>query len=101
MCRGVGKAGAVTIEDLIRAVVREELAKAKPANDSNEHLTVATYAARLSISERTVRDAIRESRLEHVRIGRSVRIPAGAKIERKVDEATKRARLALLGSVRR
>lgn len=93
----------VTIEDLIRSIVRDELAKTKPANDdqTGEHLTVAAFARRLSISERTVRDAIRERRLEHVRIGRSVRIPAVARIEPRVDEATKRARLTLLGSGRR
>jgi excisionase family DNA binding protein len=88
------------LRELVRQVVREELAQARPANDG-DHLTVAAYAARLSISERTVRDAIREGRLEHARIGRAVRIPAAAKIAPRVDAATQRARLALLGSGRR
>jgi excisionase family DNA binding protein len=85
------------LEQRIREIVREELAKAKPANDDGDHLTVATYAARLAVSERTVRDAIRDGRLEHVRIGRAVRIPAAAKISPRVEAATARARLALLG----
>lgn len=86
------------LEQLIRQIVRDELAKATPAaNDQAEYLTVAAYAARLSVSERTVRDAIRDGRLEHVRIGRSVRIPAGAQIQPRIEAATARARLALLG----
>lgn len=89
------------IETIVRQIVRDELAKAKPANDEPGHLTVAAYAARLSISERTVRDAIKDGRLEHVRIGRAVRIPAIARIEPRTDLATKRARLALLGSGKR
>jgi excisionase family DNA binding protein len=89
------------LEAMIRAIVRDELAKAKPPANDGEHLTVAAYAARLSISERTVRDAIRDGRLDHARIGRAVRIPAGAKIAPRVDAVTQRARLALLGSGRR
>ncbi len=32
------------LERIIRALVRDELAKVKPANDTPEHLTVAEYA---------------------------------------------------------
>lgn len=92
------------LEDLIRKIVRDELAKAaKPANDEHERLTVAEYARRWSISTSTVRAAIREGRLQHSRVGRAVRIPAGARIGRSaVDEATERARLVLMhgGKVR-
>lgn len=85
-----------SLRAFIAAAVRDELAKARPANDV-DHLTVAAYARRYSISERTVRDAIRDQRLEHVRIGRSVRIPAQAQISARVDVVTGRARLKLLG----
>lgn len=85
------------LEQLVERVVRKVLAE-KPANDATPELvTVAAYASRLSVSERTVRDAIRDGRLEHVRIGRAVRIPAAAKISPRVEAATARARLALLG----
>lgn len=86
--------------ELVVEVVREELAKlhAKPAND--QALTVAEYARRYSISERTVRDAIRDGRLDHLRIGRAVRIPTDAKIGPRVDAVTARARLVLMGGKR-
>lgn len=83
-----------SLRAFVASVVRDELAKAKPANDA--HLTVAQYAQRYSISERTVRDAIRDRRLEHVRIGRSVRVPASAQIAPRIDEVTQRARLMLM-----
>lgn len=88
------------LDAIIRAIVRDELAKReiKPAND--EHLTVAEYARRWSLSERTVRDAIRDGRLAHQRIGRAVRVPASAKIEPRIDACTARARLTLIGSKR-
>lgn len=84
-----------TIRALVTSIVRDELAKQQPANDGA--ITVAAYARRYAISERTVRDAIREGRLDHVRIGRAVRIPAEARIEPRVDGKTARARLVLLG----
>jgi excisionase family DNA binding protein len=87
------------LQPLVAKLVADELAKQRPANDG-EHLTVAAYARRYSISERTVRDAIREGRLEHQRIGRAVRVPVGAKIEPRIDAATQRARLVLLGGKR-
>jgi len=87
------------LESLIRSIVRDELAKVKPANDDDrEFVTVAEYARRWSISQSTVRDACREKRLEHERVGRAVRIPAVAKIVReKADEVEARARLVLMG----
>lgn len=89
------------LEDIIRRIVRDELgALKKPANDAPEAITVAEYARRYSISESTVRIAIREKRLEHVRIGRAVRVPSGARISPAVRDATDRARLRLLGGGR-
>lgn len=93
----------IDLEQLIRDAVKRELDRrgihAKPANDA-EAITVAAYAQRYSISERTVRDAIRDGRLEHVRIGRAVRIPSKARITERVDAETSRARLVLLGGKR-
>lgn len=66
------------LKAIIREVVREELAAAKPAEP--EHVTVASYAARHSMGVSTVRQAIREHRLPSIKIGRAVRIPAGAAI---------------------
>lgn len=89
------------IEALIRSIVRDELAKARPANDGSRYVTVAEYARSHSISASTVRDAIRDGRLDSIRIGRAVRVPAGAEIAAEVvDEATERARLTLLRSGR-
>lgn len=86
------------LEDIIRRIVRDELgAQKKPANDVVENITVAEYARRNSISESTIRHAIGEKRLECVRIGRAVRIPATARITPAVRDATDRARLRLLG----
>jgi excisionase family DNA binding protein len=85
------------LEEMVRKIVRDELAKqATPANDETEQLTVAEYARRWSLGQSTVRAAIREGRLEHVRIGRAVRIPAAAKIGKDVDATTERARLILM-----
>ena len=62
--------GVVTdLEQTIRAIVRDELAKSKPA----ELVSVAAYAEARSISESTVRVAIREGRLDVVRYGRTGR----------------------------
>lgn len=85
------------LRPLIERVVREVLSERdKPASDA--HLTVAEYARRYSISQSTVRAAIREKRLEHTRIGRAVRIPADARISSSsVDDARAAARLKLLG----
>lgn len=90
------------LEDTIRRIIRDELSKhAKPANDETEQLTVAEYARRWSLGQSTVRAAIREKRLECIRVGRAVRIPSGARIAKgAVDDATQRARLLLSRGVR-
>lgn len=88
------------LEQLVERVVRKVLAE-KPANEpAPEYVSPAEYARARSISESTVRAAIRENRLEHIRIGRAVRIPTTAAIGKKpIDErdVTERARLVLLG----
>ena len=66
----------VILEAIVRRVLREELAAMKPA----ALLTVEDYALARSISQSTVRGAIREGRLEVTRIGRSVRVASGAEI---------------------
>jgi hypothetical protein len=85
----------MSIEDLIRSIVRDELAKASPRT---EHVTVADYAKSRSISVSTVRVAVRENRLAHIRIGRAVRVLANAEIAPKVtaEAITERARMVLL-----
>lgn len=90
------------IEDLIRSIVRDELAKSRPVNDAPEQLSVTAYAQRWSISESTVRLAIRERRLEHARIGKAIRIVASAEIApARVDDIAAAARRSLLrGRVR-
>jgi excisionase family DNA binding protein len=66
------------LERVVRKVMREreELA-AVPAD---ELVTMATFARRRSISESTVRAAIRAGRLPAVKIGRAVRVRADAQI---------------------
>ena len=46
----------------------------KPVQDRERHLTVAQVAARLQVSEKTVRNHISQKRLKAVRVGRAVRI---------------------------
>lgn len=84
------------IETLIRSIVRDELARKSPANDG--HITVADYAARRSISESTVRIAIREKRLPCLRVGRAVRVPADAEISPPVKTRAARADAKLSGA---
>jgi excisionase family DNA binding protein len=66
------------IERVVRKVMREreEIAPA-PAE---ELVTMATFARRHSISESTVRAAIRNGHLPAVKIGRAVRVRADAQI---------------------
>lgn len=88
------------IEDLIRSIVRDELAKAQPAADP-DNLTVAGYAAKWRISPSTVRAAIREKRLDVTRIGKAIRIEAGARIRSAAKlDATTRAQMTLLSGGR-
>lgn len=68
------------LEDQIRSIVRDELARSKPANDAARLVTVAAYAAARSISPSTVRAAIRRGQLESLQIGRAVRVRADREI---------------------
>jgi excisionase family DNA binding protein len=67
------------IESVVRRVVREELAAARAA-PADELVTMATFARQRSISESTVRAAIRAGRLPAMKIGRAVRVRANAQI---------------------
>lgn len=87
------------LEESIRRIVREEVAKAKADQPTQPELvTVAAYCLARSISQSTVRQAIADERIEVVRIGRAVRIPVNAVIRRRgeVDEITRAARLRLM-----
>lgn len=91
----------VELRAVIESVVHEVLAKQKPP-PADEHITVTEYARRWSISTSTVRQAISEKRLDHVRIGRSVRIAANARIDRRRtdrDMINARAMVRMLGLV--
>ena len=46
----------------------------KAEQDRGQHLTVTQVAARLQVSEKTVRNHISQGRLKVVRVGRAVRI---------------------------
>lgn len=88
-----------SLRAFVSEIVRDELAKSR-AVEPAAHLTVAEYAFRWSLSETTVRAAVRDGRLAHERIGRAVRIPADARIarrERASGAPRDRARLRLLG----
>lgn len=74
---------------LIRDIVREELAAAKPAVEP-EHVTVAVYAAKHSLGVSTVRQAIREKRLPATKIGRAVRVATLATITPPQSDVAKR-----------
>jgi excisionase family DNA binding protein len=96
-----------TVADIPRLL--RQLADAFEAADADSvqqptqslFLTVADYARRHSISQGTVRSAIREGVLPARRIGRALRIPATAEIGKPArnatSDATARARLKLLG----
>lgn len=65
------------LEQIVRRVLREELAAIAPKAGL---VTVAAFAAARSISTSTVREAIRDGRLKATRIGRAVRVEASAEI---------------------
>lgn len=67
------------LERVLRRVVPEVLAAIRAA-PSDELVTMATFARRRSISESTVRAAIRSGQLPAVKIGRAVRVRADAQI---------------------
>ena len=54
------------------AVKTEQVSKTE--QDRERHLTVAQVAARLQVSEKTVRNHINQTRLKAIRVGRAVRI---------------------------
>ncbi len=83
----------MTLDEQIRAIVREELARARPTTTL---VTVTEYARRWSISPSTVRAAIRERRLAVSRVGRAIRIASDERISGKVNDRTERARMTLL-----
>jgi len=60
--------------------LRLELAAALVAEPSPALITIAEYARRRSISQSTVRAAIRDGRLPSSRIGRAIRIDTRAEI---------------------
>lgn len=87
------------IDDHVRAIVRDELAKALAERAAvAEHVTVAEYAKRWSLSTSTVRAAIRDGRLPVKRIGRAVRVDADAEITAR--SATKRVDKTLMRLLR-
>ena len=71
------------IEQLVRRVVREEIFACASESAPPQYLTVAAFAAARSIGQSTVRKAIREGRLESIRIGRAVRISSKMEIGRR------------------
>jgi len=75
----VDQALEALVERVVRQVVREELAAMRDA-PADELVTMATFARQRSISESTVRAAIRDGRLPAVKIGRAVRVRADAQI---------------------
>jgi excisionase family DNA binding protein len=66
------------LERVVRKVMREREERA--AAPSDELVTMAMFARRRSISESTVRAAIRDGRLEAVKIGRAVRVRGDAQL---------------------
>src|SRR5512140_3420482 len=66
------------LERVVRKVMRERAELA--AAPAEELVTMATFARQRSISESTVRAAIRAGRLPAVKIGRAVRVRADAQI---------------------
>lgn len=79
------------LETLLRRIVREELEQLLAARDRDatpDLLTVRSYAERHSISQSTVRQAIRDGRLQAQRIGRAVRVPARGVIAPRADAET-------------
>lgn len=74
------------LKKMVEAEVARQLAAARPANDVAPPMlvTIAAYAAARSISTSTVRAAIREGRLEALKIGRATRVRATDELARPV-----------------
>ena len=74
--------GAVSdLESMVRAIVRDELAKTKPANEQHEYLSVAEAAAFARVTPGTIR--------RWVRAGELTRHEAGARVRVRRDELEK------------
>lgn len=86
----------IDLEHMIEQVVRRVLAEERTVPPP-DLVTVAEYARVRSISEKTVRVAIAEHRLDVLRIGRAVRIPANAEIARRRGVGNARALTVLMG----
>lgn len=63
-----------TIEQLIRTIVRDELAKVTPANDTAEYLSTSQAAAYASVSQGTIRRWIRAGELTRFTAGSQLRV---------------------------
>ncbi len=82
-----------SLEEVVRRIVRSEVAAALAEGKPAGLVTVAEFAQQRSISPSTVRVAIREHRLDVTRIGRAVRVATDATIyPDAVDCAAARAR---------
>jgi excisionase family DNA binding protein len=68
------------LERVVRRVLPEVLAATRAVPAADELVTMETFARRWSISESTVRAAIRDGRLPAVKIGRAVRVRGDAQI---------------------
>jgi len=62
----------MSIEELIRSIVRDELAKTKPANDTTDYLSVAEAAALARVSPGTIRRWVRHGELTRHEAGSRV-----------------------------
>ncbi|NVB81782.1 MAG: helix-turn-helix domain-containing protein [Kofleriaceae bacterium] len=71
----------MSLEDEIRRIVREEIARARPANDQSEYLSVAEAAKHARVSAGTIRKWVRNREL--------TRHEAGARVLVKRDELEK------------
>lgn len=71
------------LEEMVRKEVARQLGDARPpaANDP-EWVTVEVYAAKRSISETTVRAAVKAKRLDGMKFGRALRVRADQEIGR-------------------
>lgn len=67
------------LEEIVRRVVREELANARRADDVGE-LSPEQFAKRIGVSTSTVRAMVKDGRLPAKKVGRLVRIAADATI---------------------
>ena len=64
----------MSLEDEIRRIVREELAKQKPANDEGGYLSTTEAARIASVTPGTIRRWIREGELNRYEAGAHVRV---------------------------